>query len=157
MGIAPVRGALAGHPVQSGLSGRARSVDEQRPCGESRHGLQSCDGVSRRDFLQVGTLGLGGLTLPWLLRNRTLAGSTTDFVNDKAVVLLFLSGGASHIETFNPNMDAPAPYYSVVGQLQTTLPGVSFGGVMPRMAAIACDARNNARLARGLAPRLRSS
>jgi uncharacterized protein (DUF1501 family) len=89
--------------------------------------------AGRRDFLRAGALGLGGLTLPWLLERRALA-QEQDAVRDRAVVLLFLSGGASHIETFNPNMDAPAPYHSVTGQVQTSLPGVAFGGTFPQLA-----------------------
>ncbi len=82
-------------------------------------GGHSCDGMSRRDFVQAGTLTLGGLTLPWLFEQQaalaeTVAGTSSSarqsFVHDKSIVLLFLSGGASHIETFNPNMDAAAPY-----------------------------------------------
>src|SRR5262245_22588061 len=90
-----------------------------------------CDGCTRRDFLRAGALGLGGLSLPWLLQQRGLAG-TSDAVRDRAVVLLFLSGGASHIETFNPNMAAPSPYCSVTGEVQTSLPGVTFGGTFPQ-------------------------
>jgi hypothetical protein len=55
-------------------------------------------------------------------------------IRDRAVVLLFLSGGASHIETFNPNMDAPSPYRSLTGGIQTSLPGVTFGGTFPLLA-----------------------
>jgi uncharacterized protein (DUF1501 family) len=92
-----------------------------------------CDGYSRRDFLRAGALGVGGLTLPWLLQQRALAESA-DFLRDRAVVLLFLSGGASHIETFNPNMGIPSPYCSVTGEVQTSLPGVTFGGTFPLLA-----------------------
>jgi hypothetical protein len=98
---------------------------------------RDCSGLTRRDFIQAGTLGLGGLTLPWLLRHKAAAAegyARESYVNDKAVVLLFLSGGASHIETFNPNMDAPAPYHSVTGEVQTTVPGVTFGGTYPLLA-----------------------
>ena len=94
---------------------------------------RSCDGIARRDFLRAGTLSLGGLSLPWLLQTQALA-VQRDYVKDKAVVLLFLSGGASHIETFNPNMDAPAPYHSVTGEVATTIPGVTFGGTFPQLA-----------------------
>ena len=90
-----------------------------------------CDGYTRRDFLRAGALGLGSLTLPWLLQQRALA---ADAQRDRAVVLLFLSGGASHIETFNPNLDAPAPYCSITGEVQTSLPGVTFGGTFPLLA-----------------------
>lgn len=96
---------------------------------------RNCDGPSRRDFIRAGMLGLGGLTLPWLLRNQArAAGGTPDYVRDKAVVLIFLGGGASHIETFNPNMDAPDPYRSITGEVPTTLPGVTLGGTFPELA-----------------------
>ncbi|MBP88549.1 MAG: hypothetical protein CMJ64_17845 [Planctomycetaceae bacterium] len=96
--------------------------------------LRSCDGIARRDFLRAGTLAMGGLSLPWLLKNQALAGAKSDYVKDRSVVLLFLSGGASHIETFNPNMDAPAPYHSVTGEVMTTIPGVTFGGTFPLLS-----------------------
>lgn len=95
---------------------------------------RDCAGVLRRDFLRAGALGLGGLTLPWLLGQRAEAAAGEDYVRDKAVVLLFLSGGASHIETFNPNMDAPPPFCSTTGEVQTMLPGVAFGGTFPMLA-----------------------
>lgn len=94
--------------------------------------------VSRRSWLRAGMLGLGGLTLPWLLRQRAAAiESGLSFVRDKSVVLVFLSGGASHIETFHPNMDAPAPYSSVTGEVRTTVPGLAFGGTFPGIARFA--------------------
>jgi hypothetical protein len=97
---------------------------------------QDCDGVSRRDFLCAGTLGLGGLTLPWLssLRAEAARRSEAKFVRDKAVVLIFLAGGASHIETFNPNMDGPEPSRSVTGEVKTPLPGITLGGTFPLLA-----------------------
>jgi uncharacterized protein (DUF1501 family) len=99
------------------------------------NGRRDCQGQTRRDFLRAGALGLGGLTLPWLLGHKAHAATTgTDYVRDKSVVLIFLAGGASQIETFNPNMDAPAPYHSVTGEVQTTLPGVTFGGTFPALA-----------------------
>lgn len=95
---------------------------------------RDCTGLSRRNFLRAGTLALGSLSLPWLLRTRALASAEADFIKDRAVVLVFLAGGASHIETFNPNMDAPAPYHSVTGEVKTTLPGVTLGGTFPMLA-----------------------
>lgn len=95
---------------------------------------RDCEGVSRRDFLQVGTLGLGGLSLPWLLQARAHAAANDGYLRDKAVVLLFLSGGASHIETFNPNPTAPAPYCSMTGAVKTSVPGIEFGGTFPMLA-----------------------
>ena len=56
----------------------------------SGRGQRDCAGLSRRDFLQAGLLGLGGLTLPWLLRTRAQAADDLPYVRDKAVVLIFL-------------------------------------------------------------------
>jgi hypothetical protein len=95
----------------------------------------TCDGQTRRSFLQAGMLSLGSLSLPWLLRTRALAaGKEPAFVRDRAVVLVFLAGGASHIETFNPNMDGPEPARSVTGEVKTTLAGVTLGGTFPQLA-----------------------
>ena len=93
----------------------------------------------RRDFLRAGFLGIGGLSLPWLLQTQAAAAEAGlhDVVKDKSIVLLFLGGGASHIETFNPNMDQPDPYRSVTGEVKTSLPGVTFGGTFPELAKCA--------------------
>ena len=95
-------------------------------------GSRNCEGHSRRDFLQVGTLGLGGLMLPQLLQAK--ASERPDFVRDKSVILLFLGGGPSQIETFNPNMEAPPPYRSLTGEVKTNVPGIRFGGTFPLLA-----------------------
>jgi uncharacterized protein (DUF1501 family) len=86
---------------------------------------------SRRDFLQVGSLMLGSLSLPQLLQARA---ENASFVKDKSVILLYLSGGASQIETFDPKMSAPAEIRSVNGEVPTSLPGVTFGSTMQRLA-----------------------
>jgi uncharacterized protein (DUF1501 family) len=99
---------------------------------------RTCDGLSRRDFVQAGALALGGLTLPWLLRSRAAAAAVEPkYVRDRAVVLVFLGGGASQIETFNPNMGQPEPYRSVTGEVKTPLAGVTLGGTFPRLAKLA--------------------
>jgi len=106
---------------------------EVRPSNSERNG--DCSGLMRRNFLKAGFLGLGGLTLPQLLRARAAhAAAGNASIRDKSVVLVFLGGGASHIETFNPNMEAPAPYRSVTGEVATTLPGVTVGGTFPELA-----------------------
>jgi uncharacterized protein (DUF1501 family) len=97
----------------------------------------TCDGGSRRDFLKVGALGLGGLMLPDLLRARAAAASAGRPTRNTSVVWLWLGGGPSHIETFDPKMSAPAEFRSTVGAVQTCLPGVEFGGVFPRLARVA--------------------
>jgi uncharacterized protein (DUF1501 family) len=93
--------------------------------------------VSRRDFLRVGSLALGGLTLPQLLAARAKAGQARRFVKDKSVVLLFLQGGPPQGETFDPKLDGPADVKSVTGDVPTALAGVRFGGTFPKLARLA--------------------
>jgi uncharacterized protein (DUF1501 family) len=96
---------------------------------------RDCSGLSRRDFVQAGVLALGGLALPQLLAAKEAARkSGKSYVRDRSLVLLFLGGGASHIETFNPNLGAPAPYSSVTGEVKTAVPGFSLGGTFPQLA-----------------------
>lgn len=100
---------------------------------QTKTATRDCQGNTRRDFLKAGFLGLGSLTLPWLLEQKAHA-STAGYVRDKAIVLIFCGGGASHIETFNPNMGAPEPFCSVTGEVQTNVPGITLGGTFPRLA-----------------------
>ena len=79
---------------------------------------RTCDGVSRRDFVRAGFLGLGGLTLPWLLQTKAQAAQAEPkFVRDKAVILVFCGGGISHIESFNPNVEGPEQSRSITGEV----------------------------------------
>jgi hypothetical protein len=88
--------------------------------------------IRRRDFLRIGSLALGGLSLSDLLAAEAGVGSA---LRDRAVVLLFLAGGPSHIETFDPRMDTPEGVRSVTGEVPTAIPGVTFGGTFPGLAA----------------------
>jgi len=95
-------------------------------------------GASRRDFLTVGSAGLAGLTLPGLLRARDAATRSGSLAKKStSVVWLWLAGGPSQIETFDPKPDAPAEYRSVTGSVETNLPGVRIGGTFPLIAKAA--------------------
>jgi hypothetical protein len=98
---------------------------------------RTCDGASRRDFLKIGALGLTGLCLSDLLRARAFASRSERSVRSTSVVWLWLGGGPTHVETFDPKMDAPAEYRSVVGAVKTIIPGVAIGGVFPQIAQVA--------------------
>ena len=96
-----------------------------------------CQGSSRRDFLRIGSLGMfSGLGLPELLaaRARAATGSESSSKKQRSVVLLFLSGGPSHIEFFDPKMTAPEEIRSITGEVKTKLPGVTFGGSFTKLA-----------------------
>ncbi len=98
-------------------------------------GSSDCSGVTRRDFLKVGAWGFGGLSLPSCLAAEAQTGSTAQQAyRGKSVVILFLSGGASHIETFDPKMDAPVEFRSVTGSIASAVPGVHFGSTYREMA-----------------------
>src|SRR5262245_61331503 len=91
----------------------------------------------RRAFLRVGSLALGGLTLPHLLAARARAAETKKIVKDKSVIFLFLHGGPTQTETFDPKMSAPDGVRSVTGEIGTKLPGVTFGTSFPKLASLA--------------------
>ncbi len=99
----------------------------------SRNGT-NCDGSTRRDFLKVGALGLGGLMLPDLLRARAADRAVGKPTKNTSVVWLWLGGGPTQIETFDPKPSAPMEFRSTVGEVKTTIPGVEFGGVFQEMA-----------------------
>ncbi len=92
----------------------------------------------RREFFRVGGLSLGGLSLASLFPAPGRAGvplsQTGKPVTDKAVVFLFLHGGPSQFETFDPKMTAPAEIRSATGEIQTAIPGVTFGSTFPKLA-----------------------
>jgi hypothetical protein len=94
----------------------------------------NCDGTSRREFLKVGSLGMTGLSLGGLLRARALAAAAGRPARDTSVVWLWLGGGPTHIETFDPKMTAPAEFRSVVGAVESSVPGIELGGLLPEMA-----------------------
>src|SRR5262249_10397910 len=85
----------------------------------------------RRDFLRIGSLALGGLSLSSLLAAR--ASESKELVKDKSVIFLFLHGGPSQIETFDPKMTAPQEIRSPTGQVATKLPR----GTFPKLGALA--------------------
>jgi hypothetical protein len=79
---------------------------------------------------------LAGLSLPHLLAAKGLSAEAgAKLVKDRSVVLLWLGGGPSQIETFDPKMTAPSNIRSVTGEVKTALSGVTFGGTFPLLAA----------------------
>ena len=96
--------------------------------------LQFCNPRTRRSFLQVGALGLGGLSLPQLLRAESVA---SEVLRDRSVVFLFMHGGPPQTELFDPKMTAPAAYRCFNGEIQTTVPGLTYGASMSKLASLA--------------------
>ena len=98
---------------------------------------RDCDGTTRRDFLKIGGLGLGALGLPSLLAARAEAAEAGRTVKDTSVVWLWLGGGPTHVETFDPKMSAPKEYRSATGEVVTNVPGITLGGNFQQMAKVA--------------------
>ncbi len=100
------------------------------------HGLsRNCEGVTRRDLLRVGTLGLFGLTLPTALRaHADPANPTSKIEKRKSAILLWLGGGPSHIDMFDPKPEAPAEVRGEFGVVETNLKGVRISDQLPLLA-----------------------
>ena len=102
--------------------------------GESR--VRLCDGLPRRDFLGLGTLGLGGLTLADLLRLKA-RGAVGPRSGSKAVIYIYLWGGPSHIDTYDMKPDAPVEYRGEFKPTRTNVPGMDICEHLPMQAKIA--------------------
>jgi uncharacterized protein (DUF1501 family) len=92
-----------------------------------------CDGLSRRDFLRVGALGGLGLTLPALLRSEA-RGEERRGARAKSIILVYLGGGMSHHDGFDPKPDAPVEVRGQYKAIPTCLPGVQLSEKLPLMA-----------------------
>ena len=93
-----------------------------------------CSGVSRRTFLRVGGLAPFALTLPAYLRARADGPRPA---KAKKCILLWMQGGPSHIDTFDPKPDAPAEVRGEFKAIDTSLPGVKFAEPLPMLARVA--------------------
>jgi len=101
-------------------------------CGTKRRSL--CDKIARRDFLRVGALGIGGLTLADLLRAQQVARPPAC---PKAVIMIYLNGGPSHIDTYDLKPEAPSEYRGEFKPIQTNVSGIDICEHMPLQAKIA--------------------
>src|SRR5262249_45895587 len=91
-----------------------------------------CDGVSRRSFLRVGALAMGGLSLPTLLQAEQRAGRSSN----RSVIMVYLSGGLSHHDSFDLKPEAPREIAGEFRPIATRVPGIRIGEHLPRLAAL---------------------
>lgn len=96
-------------------------------------GSRLCDGLTRRDALRIGTLSVGGLTLPDLLRAEQEAGIRH---SKKAVIMVYMCGAPSHQDMYDLKMDAPQGIRGEFRPIETSVPGIQICEHMPRMARI---------------------
>ena len=99
-----------------------------------------CNRVSRRNMLKIGALTGAGLTLPGLLRLRA---AETDGQSDdpkqkaRSAILVYLGGGPSHLESFDPKPDAPVDIRGPFNPISTKVPGLMISETLPQLAAVA--------------------
>lgn len=96
----------------------------------------TCDGVSRRDFIQVGSLGAVGLSLPQLVEAQE-SGAVQDEHDERNVIMIFNLGAPSQIDTFDPKPDAAAEIRGPFKPIQTASPELTLTEILPRHAKIA--------------------
>lgn len=101
-------------------------------------------GLGRREFLRIGTMSLFGATMSAWPGSGSFGPNTAaaaellkPYATGRSVVLLFLGGGPSHIELFDPKMTAPSEFRSITDEVATSHPGITFGGTFPQLARLA--------------------
>lgn len=97
--------------------------------GSSRY----CDGISRRNFLRIGALGLGGLALPQLLQVEAASGIKK---SHKAIIMIYLPGGPPHQDMFDIKVDAPSEIRGEFRPISTNVPGIQICELLPKMAGM---------------------
>jgi uncharacterized protein (DUF1501 family) len=104
---------------------------------ESKKGTQLCDGVTRRDFLRVGTLAAGAVGLSLADLARLQEASAASHADDVNCILLFLVGGPSHLDTWDLKPEAPDNVRGPFQPIQTNVPGIAICEHFPLMARMA--------------------
>lgn len=97
-------------------------------------GAKLCDGVTRRELLRIGGLALGGLSLADILRFRAAANPATR--QNKSVIMIWLRGGASHIDSYDMKPNAPVEIRGEFNPIATNVAGVQICEYMPLQAGI---------------------
>jgi hypothetical protein len=101
-----------------------------------RGSAHTCDGVMRRDFLQIGALGAIGLTLPqWVAAKE--AGKVDSKGDDRSAIMIFNLGAPSQMDTFDPKPDAPAEIRGPFKPISTKSPEIQITEILPKHAEIA--------------------
>src|SRR6185312_679396 len=92
--------------------------------------------LNRRSFLQIGMLGGAGLSLADLLRMNAQAAATPGASREKSVIILWMRGGPSHIDMWDPKPDAPVEYRGEFGVGSTKVPGILLSDMLPMCGSV---------------------
>src|SRR5262245_18034776 len=94
---------------------------------------RTCDGLTRRDFLQAGALGAIGLTLADLTTVQA-QGKVAANHDNRSVIMIFNLGAPSQLDTWDPKPQAPAEIRGPFKPIATNAPGMEISEIFPRMA-----------------------
>lgn len=98
----------------------------------------TCDGPTRREWMRVGSLGILGLSLPHFLEHQAKAAATHEVpqipARAKQVLLIFLQGGPSHLDIWDPKPEAPTSIRGEFTAIPTNVPGIQLSETMPKLA-----------------------
>ncbi len=100
-------------------------------CADARRTMSP----GRRSFLQIGTLGLGGLSLADVLRSEAQAAPQKPS-RPTSVIILWMRGGPSHIDMWDTKPDAPAEFRGEFGTISTNVPGIQISDMLPNSAKV---------------------
>jgi len=95
-----------------------------------------CDGISRRSLLQIGALGIGGLTLPQLLALEAHAAPASTKSRHKSVIMIYCCGGPPHQDMYDVKVDAPAEIRGEFAPIKTAVSGIEICELLPNLARI---------------------
>lgn len=98
--------------------------------------VPSANKIGRRELLRLGLGGFTSLSMPGLFNLRSL-GASEKQAEKTAIILVWLRGGCSHLDTFDPKPDAPAEYRGPFKQINTKVPGIQLTELLPGLASIA--------------------
>ncbi|HEX3146451.1 MAG TPA: DUF1501 domain-containing protein [Gemmataceae bacterium] len=98
---------------------------------------RDCEGFHRRDFLQIGSAGLLGLSLPAILKAESKAAGTSTGAKAKGVILVWLAGGPATIDMWDNKPEAPEGIRGEFKSIDTKAKGVQFSECLPKMADVA--------------------
>jgi len=103
--------------------------------GRAARDTSFCDGISRRGFLTIGGMALGGISLPQVLQAESAAGSGNES-SHKAIINIYLPGGPSHLDMWDLKPDAPREIRGEFQPIQTNVPGIEICELFPEVAKV---------------------
>ncbi len=98
---------------------------------------RDCGGMHRRAFLRLGSAGFAGLSLAGLFRSGAAAGNASEKQSGRSCIFIYLAGGPSHLETFDPKPAAPLEIRGPWGAIRSAVPGTLIGELLPELGQLA--------------------